>query len=129
MLIAAGLLVSCENSPADETAQPLITESETGMIVGQEIDLSGIQVEVTEEGLLRIVVSGTVPSPCHQAVFGFEEPDSEGVLVGSAESWLDGDCSEPGPAQPFVETLEIETLPPGDYLARIGGTEAAFTVP
>jgi hypothetical protein len=63
------------------------------MIVGQEIDLSEIQVEVTEEGLLRIVVSGTVPSPCHQAVFGFEEPDSGGGLVGSAESWLDGDCS------------------------------------
>ena len=98
------------------------------MIVGQEIDITGIEVEVTEDGLTRIVVSGTVPSPCHQAVFAFEEPD-QGVLAGSAESWLDGDCVEEGPMETFIEQLDIEGLLPGVYLARLDGIEAALTVP
>lgn len=51
-------------SPSSEQAEPdapLITESETGRIIGQPVDPVSLTVEVTGEGSALIVVAGSVP--------------------------------------------------------------------
>jgi hypothetical protein len=51
-------------------------------------------------------------------------------MVGESESWLDPDCEAQDEPTEFTESMEITTLPPGEYLARLDGEhEARFVVP
>lgn len=113
-----------------DTSPPPITEPEDGRIVGQSLKVDAFRVEVTEGATAVFVVSGWVPSACHEAMFGFEEPNTEGVMVGESESWLDPDCEAQDEPTEFTESMEITTLPPGEYLARLDGEhEARFVIP
>jgi hypothetical protein len=120
-----------EGAPSDIVSDgPPITESETGRIVGQPVDVEAFRVDVTAEGAAVFFVSGTVPSPCHEAFFGFEEPDKNGVMLGTTESWFDPTCTIDGGATAFSESMELTILEPGDYLARLDeGFEARFSIP
>jgi hypothetical protein len=121
------VVAACTDEPTQDSA-PRITESETGQVVGQPIEVSGLSAEVNDNGV-TLTLTATVPSDCHQPMYGFEEHNDANVLVGEAESWLDPDCS---PAEGENETtvrMEIPDLPTGDYTATIEGLETEFTIP
>ncbi len=121
------VLAACSDDPTQDSA-PRITESETGQVVGQPVEVSGLSAEVNNNGV-TLTLTATVPSDCHQPMYGFEEPNDANALVGEAESWLDPACS---PTEEEIETIvsmEIPNLPSGDYTATIDGLEAGFTIP
>ena len=131
---AVGLAVACTNSTvgpdSSEGGSPPITESETGQIVGQPVEVHSFTVEVTDEGSAMFVVTGSVPSPCHEAVLGFEEPNDDRVMIGESESWLDPGCDDAAEPTEFFETMAIDGLAPGDYVANLDGEfEASFVIP
>jgi len=118
--------VGCEATGS----RPSITESESGKVVGQPVDVESFRVDVAEGGAAVFVVSGTVPSPCYEAVVGFEEPDRSGVLAGTAESWLDPTCTAGEETTAFSVSVELTNLDPGDYVAQLdGGRQASFSIP
>lgn len=108
------VLGSCGDSPS-----PPVTESETGRVVGQDVDVDGFEVEVTEGGTALFSVSGSVLSSCYEAMFAFEEPDAAGVMIGWAESWLDPSCTAGGGPVAFSESMEVTSLAAGNYIARL----------
>jgi hypothetical protein len=131
VLLITAAACGSEGAPSDVGSDgPPITESETGRVVGQGVDVEAFRVDVTEEETAVFLVSGTVPSPCHEAVYGFEEPDADGVMVGTAESWFDSTCTLIGGATAFSVPMELNSLEPGEYVARLdGGFEAHFSIP
>lgn len=109
---------------------PPVTESETGRVVGQAVMVEDLWVAVSEEGVVSFVVFGTVPSTCHEAVIGFEEPNADGLLLGSAESWLDPACSATDEPAPFYLTVPVPGLAQGQYTVRLPGAgDRLFTIP
>jgi hypothetical protein len=108
MSFVCALAVACTNGASapdsSESDSPPITESGSGRIVGQPVQVDSFTVEVTSGGSALFVVTGSVPSPCHEAFFGFEEPNANGVMIGESESWLDSECD--GAVEPtgFSET-------------------------
>jgi len=134
MAFVCALAVACTSGASapdsSESDSPPITESESGRIVGQPVEVDSLTVEVTSEGSALFVVTGSVPSPCHEAFFGFEEPNADGVMTGESESWLDSECDAAVEPTEFSETMEIDGLPPGDYLAKLDAEfEASFVIP
>jgi hypothetical protein len=108
----------------------VITESESGRIVDQPIVVQDLRAAIPGDGTVTLVVVGEVPSACHEALVGFEEPDAAGVLVGSAESWLDPECESDGQPIGFGVGVTIPSLPDGDYVARLTGVDdLAFSLP
>lgn len=97
-------------SGVDPSESPPITESESGRVVGQPATVEDLLVAVSADGVVTFVVSGTVPSPCHDAVAGFEGPNADGLVVGSAESWLDLDCVVTDEPTPFRLAVPIQGL-------------------
>ncbi len=129
LLLTAVLVVVTVGCDATGSGPP-VTESESGNVVGQQIDVDAFRVDVAEDGDAVFVMSGTVPSPCHEAVFGFEEPDGNGVMVGTAESWFDPTCTAGEETTAFSVSMELTNLDPGNYVARLeGGFEAGFSIP
>ncbi|MDJ0498247.1 MAG: hypothetical protein QNJ89_10475, partial [Acidimicrobiia bacterium] len=127
-LVAAAC--GAESAPSGAAGGAPVTESETGRIVDQPIDIEAFSVDVTEQGSAVFVISGRVPSPCHEAVFGFEEPDDDGVMLGTTESWFDPSCTVDGGATGFSLSMELTDLAVGDYIARLDGTlEERFSIP
>jgi hypothetical protein len=115
---------------ADPSESPRITESESGRVVGEPATVEDLLVTVSADGVVTFVVSGTVPSPCHGAVAGFEEPNPDGLLVGSAESWLDLDCVVTDEPTPFRLAVPIQGLADGHYTVRLRGTnDRSFAIP
>jgi hypothetical protein len=109
---------------------PPVTESETGRIVGQAVTVEDLWVAVSAEGDVSFVVSGTVPSSCHEAVVGFEEPNPDGLLIGVAESWLDPACSVTDEPTRFHLTVPVPGLAEGQYTVRLAGAgDRHFTIP
>lgn len=107
-----------------------VTESETGRVVGQPVDVEAFEVDVTAEATAVFVVAGTLPSPCHEVIAGFEEPDEDGVMVGTTESWPDPVCTLDGGAAPFSVSLKLTDLTAGEYVARLDGAFGArFSIP
>ena len=134
MAFVCALAVACTSGASapdsSESDSPPITESESGRIVGQPVEVDSFTVEVTSEGSALFVVTGSVPSPCHEAFFGFEEPNADGVMTGESESWLDSECDAAVEPTEFSETMEIDGLPPGDYVANLDTEfEASFVIP
>lgn len=132
--LVVGLVVGCSSGTAgpgaSEGDSPPITEAESGRIVGQPVDIASFTVEVTDEGGALLVVTGSVPSSCHEAVFGFEEPNADGLMIGESESWLDPECDGADEPTEFSESMTIEGLPAGDYVARLDREfEASFVIP
>ncbi len=134
LVLLGALVVSCANeaSAPDSSGinSPPITESESGRIVDQSFEVHSFTVEVTSEGSAVFAVTGSLPSPCHEATFGFEEPNAAGVMIGESESWVDPGCeATPDPTE-VSETMEVPGLPPGDYVARLDGEfETDFVIP
>lgn len=109
---------------------PPVTESESGRIVGQSVMVEDLWVAVSAVGVVSFVVSGTVPSSCHDAVVGFEEPNADGLLIGSAESWLDPACGVTDEPAPFRLTVPIPGLAQGHYTVRLPGAgDRHFALP
>lgn len=109
---------------------PPVTESETGRIVDQPATIEDLLIAVSGEGVVTFAVFGTVPSSCHEAVIGFEEPNADGRLVGSAESWLDPNCSVTDESARFRVTVQIPGLANGEYTVRLPGFgERDFALP
>lgn len=51
-------------------------------------------------------------------------------MVGTAESWFDPTCTLIGGATAFAVPMELTTLEPGEYVARLDGEfEAHFSIP
>lgn len=114
----------------DPSESPPITESESGRVVGQPVTVEDLLVTVSADGVVTFVVTGTVPSPCHDAVVGFEEPNADGLLVGSAESWLDLGCVVTDEPTPFRLTVPIRGLAESHYTVRLPGTnDRSFAIP
>lgn len=114
----------------DPSESPPITESNSGRVVGQPVTVEDLLVTVSADGVVTLVVSGTVPSPCHDAVAGFEEPNANGLLVGSAESWLDLVCVATDEPTPFRLSVPIQGLADGRYTVRLPGTnDRSFAIP
>ena len=74
---------------------------------------------MTDDGSAVFVVSGSVPSACHEATFGFEEPNETGIMVGASETWLDPDCDPSGGPVEFTESMVVSGLPSGEYTAEL----------
>lgn len=135
--VVAALAVSvaaCGGGPTgigtDSSESPPITESESGREVGQPVTVEDLLVTVSADGVVTFVVSGMVPSPCHEPVAGFEEPNADGLLVGSAESWLDLDCVVTDEPTPFRLAVPIRGLAEGHYTVRLPGTnDRSFAIP
>lgn len=114
----------------DSSESSPITESESERVVAQPVTVEDLLVAVSAEGVVTFVVSGTVPSPCHDAVAGFEEPNADGLLVGSAESWLDLDCVVTDEPTPFRLAVPIRGLAEGHYTVRLPGvSDRSFAIP
>lgn len=118
------------DQPGSGSPSPPITESESGRVVGQPIEVDGLRVSALSEGLVAVVARVTVPSPCHQPVLGWEEPDADGVLRGSAESWLDPDCDTSDTPASQVVVVEVPLPTSGTFVACIPGVaEVRFSLP
>ena len=69
--------------------------------------------------------------------FGFGGPNAEGVLLGTAESWLDPRCdANPDEPTPFQEGMTISSMPDGSpfpdghYTLKPSGiADVSFTIP
>ncbi len=127
--LLAALLALAVSACGVSDGAPSVTESETGRVVGHEVEVDAFRVDVTEQATAVFVVTGTVPSSCYEAVFGFEEPSSDGVMIGSTESLFDPTCRDEGAAE-FSVSMELTDLAPDDYVARLDETfEARFSIP
>lgn len=134
MVSIGAMAVACTNGASSPGSSgrdsPPITESESGRIVGQPVEVGSFTVEVTKQSSALFIVTGSVPSPCHEATFGFEEPNADGVMIGESESWLDPECDAAAEPTEFSETMQIHGLLPGDYVASLDGEfEASFVIP
>lgn len=119
-----------EEVVVEASESPPITESESGRMIGEPVTVEDLWVAVSAEGVVTFVVSGTVPSPCHDAVAGFSEPNADGLVIGSVESWLDPDCVVTDKPAPFRLAVPIPGLVPGQYTVRLPGTDdRSFAIP
>ena len=124
------LAVAACTGQSEATSAPPVTDSETGRIVGQPISVQAVGTEISADGTVTFTALGTVPSPCNEAMLGWEAPNQNNVLVGSAESWRDPNCTESDRSTPFQEKVQIPGLPDGDYEARLPGVDSIhFTLP
>jgi hypothetical protein len=69
----------------------------------------------------RLQLSGMLPTPCHSLGWEMGEPDEEGVIDIQVFSLADSDLNCIQVLEPFETSLDLGSLPSGEYVVRVNG--------
>ena len=76
---------------------------------------------------VRAVVTGSLPTPCHELAWEVGEP-ADGRVVAEVFSLIDPDRVCIQALEPFEETIDIGSFETGDYTLELNGIEYPFTI-
>lgn len=112
---------SGQNPPEQGELDP---ESGSGVLVEAEILIGSLEVEVERSGDLPevfLVVTGSLPTPCHQFAFQPEQPDNEGRINVRIFSLYDNQEECVQMLQPFNQKISLGLFPAGNYTILVNG--------
>jgi hypothetical protein len=72
----------------------------------------------------RLIIKGTLPTPCHQLRVEVAPPDSQDIIQVSVYSVVDPDAICTQVLAPFETTVPLQGLPSGTYTVVVNGEEA-----
>ncbi|MCB2223499.1 MAG: hypothetical protein KQH83_04900 [Actinobacteria bacterium] len=78
---------------------------------------------------VRAVVTGDLPTPCHEPGWTVGAAGADGrVVVDMWSSVPDPDLACAQVLEPFEVTIDVGSFETGDYVVEIGGTDYPFTI-
>lgn len=113
--------VGSGQNPVEENQED--TQTGGGQLSQGEIFIDSVEVEIQQGELPRVtlVVSGSLPSPCHIFAFQPEQPDADGRLNVRIYSLSDPEAECAQALQPFEQVVDLGQFPPGSYTLLING--------
>lgn len=105
------------------TEQPAEEQAGSGMLTPAEISITNISVRVEGEDPAQVflVITGNLPTPCHQFAYTLGQPDAEGNLNVEVYSLVDPNAGCAQALQPFEETIDLGSFPAGSYTIWVNG--------
>lgn len=96
---------------------------EDGMMRG-EIFMAGAAVQVKESMPVQVelLISGNLPTPCHQIKYKISQPDAENQIMVELYSVSDPDTMCTQVLQPFEETISLGEYASGKYSVWLNGS-------
>jgi hypothetical protein len=77
---------------------------------------------------VKLILRGTLPTPCHTLAWDLSEPDADGRIVLSVFSTADLDQVCTQVLEPFEQTIDIGSFTSGDYVLVVNGVEYPFSI-
>jgi len=77
---------------------------------------------------VRVVVRGSLPTPCHALAWNLAEPDADGRIALSVFSTYDMDAVCTQVLQPFERSIDVGSFTSGAYVLVVNGVEYPFEI-
>jgi hypothetical protein len=116
------LMPAASGEPAASPLEPL--PDEDSMSRG-EVSISSAELLIMESYPLqvRLVIEGTLPTPCHKLRVEVSEPDAQNVIAVEAYSLVDPSEICIQVLEPFEESISLGSYPDGTYTVTLNGEE------
>ena len=77
---------------------------------------------------VRVVLRGSVPTPCYDLAYNLGEPDADGRITLSVFSTVDMDQVCTQVLHPFEQTIDVGSFTSGAYVLVVNGVEYPFEI-
>ena len=142
LIITLFMLNSCANNPAQEQPTEAILMEPTIAIIEETsippaylplssdgsltkakvmIDSAGLVFTTSSPVQVELILSGYLPTPCHELRIHIPEPDKDGNIMIETYSLTEPDILCEQVLRSFHETIILGIYPRGSYLVWING--------
>ncbi len=106
--------------PAEPTTEE---ESGSGMLTQADLSITNVEVRVENGNPTKVslVITGNLPTPCHQFAYTLGQPDSTGSINIDVFSLVDPDQICTQNIQPFEQVIDLGSFPSGQYTILVNG--------
>lgn len=94
-----------------------------GLLVKGELFIDNVELKINPGELPQVdlIITGNLPSPCHQFAASIGQPDPDGKIEVDAYSLVDPDAVCSQMLQPIEETVNLGNFPSGSYTILVNG--------
>ena len=113
-------IVITEETPIPPAYLPLASDGRLTKAKAM-IDSARLLFAVGDPVQVKLILSGHLPTPCHELRVHIPEPDAEGNIMIEVYSLTDSEILCEQVLRAFNETIVLGTYPRGNYLVWING--------
>lgn len=123
-ILGIPFLVACEDDSSDSppTLDPRPQPGDGALVRGEAfVESADLLTLESSPPQFKLVLAGSLPSPCHQLRAVVSRPDRRNVIAVSVYSVVDPKVICIQVLRAFRVTLSIPTPPPGKYSVTVNG--------